>query len=292
MNPVRFVYLTDTHVGCDDTGYFLQPRHLGREEVLFQGLGRWLQENDVSFVIHGGDLTDHGAAAEIDRADALCAMLDVPVYLCLGNHDLAQADSMQLWREAPCGLLPGGQDCFAADAGAARVLVVSHHWHPTADYHWISNEAQTPRLDARQIATLQGLMRDAGKPVIAVTHAPLNAVPAEQCGGDEPFHAPHAPYLTSWQRLAAEHANLRLVLCGHNHAHSQHDHGSFVSCTTAAFGEGPTQIRLITVTQDQIEIKTIGLAEVLGLPVLSDADQAWCVGAATDHHFSIPLNPN
>jgi len=289
MNTLRFVYLTDTHIGCDTTGYRLQPRYLGQDVALFEGLAKWLKNHDVAFVVHGGDMTDHGRPREIERAGELCALLDVPVYLCLGNHDLAQRDSMRDWREVGGAFVPEGRDCFAVDAGPVRLVVVDHHWHSDCDHHWHVDQPQHPRLDARQQQMVRALIGEDSRPVIAVTHAPLNGVPAKQRCIDELFHPPHTPYLTTWQRIGADHANLRLALCGHNHAHSTHDHGPFVSCTTGAFGEMPAQLRLITVTPEAIEIATIGLAQTLGLPVDLDPANAWCVGDASDHNHVIPL---
>lgn len=287
----RFAYLTDTHIGCDETGYWLQPRYVDEQAALFEGLGWWLKENAVDFVVHGGDLVDHGSVDEIQRAREWCAMLGVPVYLCLGNHDLAQPDSFACWRKAD-ELLPAGRSCFAVQAEPATLLVVSHHWHSDVDFFWQPGREQGPRLDAAQQAELEAMLTAAPGPVIAVTHAPLNAVPCGQTGLDKPFHPPHAPYLDTWRALADRHPHLRLVLCGHNHAHSQHDHGSFVSCTTAAFSETPAQLRLVEITRDTLTVRTHALAPELGLShALEPAKSAkpWCVGPTQDHELNITL---
>lgn len=289
MSALRFAYLTDTHIGCDAGGYQLQPRYLGRETALFQGLGRWLKEKRVTFVVHGGDLTDHGLPHEMRRAGELCSLLGVPVYLCLGNHDLAQADSMRHWSEVSLPNVAIAHHCFAVDVGAARLIMTSHHWHSQVDHQWITDAPQTPRLDADQQEALRALLAESARPAIAVTHAPLNEVPAAQRGTPVPFHPPHEPYLDTWRRLGTEHRNLRLVLCGHNHAHSRHDHGTFVSCTTAAFGEAPAQLRLITVRPDAIQAQTVALAQELGWAVALEPQWSWCVGAPGDHAFSLPM---
>lgn len=278
----RFVYITDTHIGCDATGYHLQPRYLGRMAELFGALGGWLKDHGVDFIVHGGDLTDHGTAEEIGQARRLCAGLNVPVYLCLGNHDLAQRESIDHWT-AGGELLPAGRDVFHHDLGGARLVIVPHHWHDDCDWRWCVDQAQRPRMDAERISQLSRYIGGDDRPVIAVTHAPLNAV-HEHADAGGPFHPPHAPYLASWQSLAGSHANLRLVLAGHNHAHSRHDHGSFVSTTTAAFGEVPGQFRLITVTGRHIDIEThhMGGELSVGLPPIAAAQ--WCLGRADQYH--------
>jgi hypothetical protein len=287
MAALRFAFITDTHIGCDADGWHMQPRYLGRDDGMYDGLAQWLRDRDVAFVVHGGDVVDQGTQPQIDRACQLFSRLRVPVYACLGNHDLAQADSIDRWRACDV-LMPGGRDCYAVDAGAATIVLATHHWHPDHDYRWIHDGPQQPRVDARQRRAIGELMRDAARPVIAVTHAPLNDVPGSQRNDDEPYHPPHAPYLESWRSLAAEHANLKLVLAGHNHAHSDHDHGSLITTTTPAFNEPPAQVRLITITPRAIDVRTVSLAAAMGLPADLDPACAWTAGRE-GRNLSIPL---
>lgn len=290
MKTTRFVYLTDTHLGCDATGYYLQPRYLNQHRVLFEGLAQWIKQYDIDFLVHGGDLTDHGTDEEINHATELCSLLGAPVYLCLGNHDLAQPDSMQKWRNSAFWRADGRDGdvgCYAVDIGPATLIVANHHWHADIDDRWLHHEPQTPRFDAQQERAIRLRLQQANKPVIAVTHAPLNAVTIDRSGEIDTFHPPHPPYLTTWQRIATEHSQLRLVFCGHNHANSKHDHGSFVSCSTVAFTEVPAQLRLVTVSTQQIEVRTVALAEIFGLTKDLDADQSWCLGSSEDQHFSV-----
>lgn len=285
---MRFIYLTDTHLGCDETGYLVQPRYLGHERVMFGGLAQWIKQNDVAFVVHGGDLTDHGSAPEIEQSTSLCELLGVPVYLCLGNHDLAQPESMRLWRDS--ALWRGGDtDGYSIEAGGVTLVVTNHHWHTHVDHRWMSDVPQSPRLDDRQEHTLRMHLRQAKGPVIAVTHAPLNPVPIPRPGGDQSFHPPHGPYLSTWQRIAADHPNLRLIMCGHNHANSQQDHGSFISCTTASFAEVPAQLRLVEVNDSQIDVRTVALAEALCLSTTVHLENAWCAGVPESQVFSLNI---
>ncbi len=294
MTGVRFAYLTDTHIGCNETGYCLQARYLGHDARLFEGLSQWLHAQQVAFVVHGGDLTDHGTPLEIACASELCSMLNLPVYVSLGNHDLAQPESMQQWRTAGTTghgrFLPDGHDCFAVTAGEVLVVVVTHHWHPHVDHCWVSAEPQQPRLSREQVEWLDATLRRTTRPVIAVTHAPLNDVRGDIRHDEAAFHPPYAPYLATWRELAAEHANLRLVLCGHNHAHSNCDQGTFVSCTTAAFNEVAAQLRLVTITAQAVEVRTFSLAGALGLGGVLAQERAWSVGPSADHRLRLPLH--
>lgn len=273
---MKFLYITDTHIGCSHDGYHLQPRYVGCEEQLFAGLARWVAEHDIRFVVHGGDLTDHGTPEEIDRAVALCGGLGVPVYLCLGNHDLARADSIERWRSDAKTLLPEGETSFIVDAGPVALHVIAHHWHPDIGYRWQADRPQEPRLDGNRVDALEASLKRTNRPAIAVTHAPINAVPRRQCGRDEAFHPPYRPYAETWRRIIRANRNLRLVLTGHNHAFSES--GDTFSCTTPAFNEIPAQARVVTVRERTIEIETVSLAADLALPATPDPETAWCIG--------------
>jgi len=151
MDTRRFVFITDTHIGCDANGYHKQTRYLDRVEELFDGLKKWIEQHDVSFVIHGGDVTDHGTLEEIKTANSYFDLLDVPVYVALGNHDLMCLDSMTNWwthgKTSHGLLLPESQDCFTVDAGDAVVVVLSHHWHSQQEHYWNPDEGQMVRVD-------------------------------------------------------------------------------------------------------------------------------------------------
>lgn len=287
---IKFLYLTDTHWGFGENGYCIQPRYKADPETVMKRLARWIKAEGIDFVVHGGDIVDHGTPEEIDLAVSLCGELPVPVYLSLGNHDLMEPDSMDLWRSKATALLPEGRDCFHVDiADYASLYVVGHHWLPDRDFYWDKEGDLLPRLSADQIDALDSFMQECNRPVIAVTHAPLNEVPASQRGTDAPFHPPYLPYLETWNDLARRHPNLRLVLTGHNHAHSNHDHGGYVSCTTGAFSETPVQARLVTVSPQEIAVDTVSLAEPLGLPSELSPPNIWCVGPASEHRISLSL---
>lgn len=281
MSTTRFIYLTDTHIGGDAAGYQMQPRMTGRESKNFAELARWIRSNDISFVIHGGDLTDHGRPDEIEFADTLCSSLGIPVYLSLGNHDVEDPDAMPAWRRSSVWGNPT-DGCHLVDADGFRLVIVSHHWNPHTDYHWQADQPQEPRLDARQIQRVSAWVAESDRPVIAITHAPLND--AEHGVTGEPFHPPNEDYLATWRRIAsAADGKLKLVMAGHNHVHSQRDHGAFVSCTTSAFSEPPLQFRLVTVDETGIDVQT----HALGAPPAAEDTGAWCIGSETNRSFSI-----
>lgn len=288
---IRFLYLTDTHLGGTEAGYTLQPRCWDRVGLLFDGLSTWLRRHSVDFILHGGDVIDHGTACEIKMAVSCFSRLGVPTYLCLGNHDLAQRDSMDHWRSQHGGMLPDGADTFALEFGEFGLFVLGHHWYTTDPPHyWQEDKPQIPLLDDRQRCFLESFLATSDRPVIVATHSPLNAVPSVQTGMPQPFHSPDPEFVNIFRTLARKFDMMKLILCGHNHANSVYDHGGFVTMTTASFTETPFDVRTITVCDEAVEVETISLADLVSnLPVQYRAGYDWVMGGSAQRQLTISL---
>ena len=58
---------------------------------MLECLDKWIQSHPgIDFVLHGGDMVDLATVENIRAARDLFS-LSVPVYLCLGNHDMTDA---------------------------------------------------------------------------------------------------------------------------------------------------------------------------------------------------------
>ncbi|MCK7541227.1 MAG: metallophosphoesterase [Marinilabiliales bacterium] len=108
--PLRFAWLSDTHIGSD--------RGAGRP----QGLGRRHQRGSpgLSFVLVTGDVTDMGLYANFRAAKDILDGLDVPYHIIPGNHDTKWSESggsdfRRIW----------GDDRFAFESGGFRFIGVS-----------------------------------------------------------------------------------------------------------------------------------------------------------------------
>lgn len=57
----------------------------------------YLKKNPVDFLVSGGDNTENGSDAEYNYVNAQFKTLGVPIYWCLGNHDLF-GDGWKNWK--------------------------------------------------------------------------------------------------------------------------------------------------------------------------------------------------
>lgn len=99
-------FVTDSHAGADRTGFQQQPRHPDLALRIWQGIAQAARECGAALVLHGGDLPDTGAPAEIALVSAQLAALERPVAAVLGNHDMSRSDALDPWCALACDL-PG-----------------------------------------------------------------------------------------------------------------------------------------------------------------------------------------
>jgi outer membrane protein assembly factor BamB len=150
--PLRFAWLSDTHVGSDR----------GADNLL-ASVSDINAQAGLSFVLVTGDITEMGSYANFRRAKDILDGLRVPYHIIPGNHDTKWSDSggsdvARLW----------GADRFAFESGGFRFIGLSQgpilrmgdgHWAPQ-DVRW-----------------LEGLLAEPGgtaKPTIFVSHYPLD----------------------------------------------------------------------------------------------------------------------
>ena len=108
----RFIYLADTHIGAGSGGYIQQPRYVEHMPTLMANLCAWIEtDGGIDFVLHGGDMVDHVCEANVRLASELFA-LPVPVYLCLGNHDMDHPKAVDVWLDAAPEFFPTLQTHF------------------------------------------------------------------------------------------------------------------------------------------------------------------------------------
>lgn len=286
----RIAYITDTHIGCNENGFQQQPRYIAGFEVLAERLRQWLKRERIELLVHGGDVVDQGTQSQVKMGAQFLASLEVPCAVSLGNHDLSEHGSLALWKRFAPKEIGNVEETWRVSLEACDVFLLSHHWRAEHDFYWAAKEPQLPRIDTLQEEHLIASMQASGRPAILASHAPANAVPPEQTGLEKPYHEPNEQYLETLRRIAVACPNLRLILGGHNHAHSVFDHGAFISCTTSAFTEHPGQLRLLEITGDKISVDTIPLAAAAGLSEELIPEKKWALGGLAQRRYNVPLS--
>lgn len=77
----RFVHMTDTHIGH-------APGHMYTTQMVAE-----LLADDVSFLVHGGDVTETGAPSQYQLFLEMVAPVPVPIYYTPGNHESRWTDA-------------------------------------------------------------------------------------------------------------------------------------------------------------------------------------------------------
>ncbi|HOW85677.1 MAG TPA: PQQ-binding-like beta-propeller repeat protein [Candidatus Aminicenantes bacterium] len=150
--PLRFAWLSDTHVGSDRGADDLRASVADINTL-----------PGLSFVLITGDVTEMGSYANLRLAKDILDGLRLPYHIIPGNHDTKWSESggsdfARLW----------GADRFAFESGGFRFIGLSQgpvlrmgdgHWAPQ-DVRW-----------------LQGLLEDKGsavEPTVFLSHYPLD----------------------------------------------------------------------------------------------------------------------
>ena len=280
---MRFIYLADTHVGLESSGYHQQPNYPGRLPEILSALRDWMRgQPPVDFILHGGDMADAGTPANIERAAELFTF-PVPVALCLGNHDLKGEGALREWLARAPFLFPGGGPEFVRSDADAVLAVVPNHWDERP-YVW--EKTQTPRFAPGQIAAARAAWSRSPTAVhLLATHCPVFGLPPEQTGMDLPFHAPDEGFTRAAMELTPPAGSVRLVLSAHNHMNSCLRRNGSAFATASALIETPFEFKLIEITSGRIRLRTFGLRDRVGFVAEYDERRHYALGRTEDREW-------
>lgn len=184
--PIRFAFVTDTHVGAPETAAEDLQRTVNDINAL----------PDLDFVVVTGDITDFGTEQELTTAKRILDGLNKKWYVFPGNHDTK-------WSENGCNSFRKifGSERFSFDFGKYRFIGCGSG----------PNMRMSPGLVAREdvlwLRSEVEKLRNSDRPVIFMNHYPL----------DEG--------LANWYLLIDDlkKINIQATLCGHGHANQAMD---------------------------------------------------------------------
>ncbi len=284
----RFLFLADSHFGAAPMGYMQQKGYPERVPDLLRGLRDLIAEEQIDFVLHGGDMVDATTDENILRA-AECFDLPVPVYLCLGNHDLTEPDALQRWLKFAPAYFPGARPEFVVDTSDCRIHVAPNHWG-SEQYWW--NDSQAASFSNEQLSQLdRNLEQKSDKIHILLTHSGVWDLPGEQSGSGAPLHPPSPGFHESIADLASRHRQVRCVLGGHNHLNMRVESQGVQYVTVSAFAEVPFEVKLFEASSngDGLRMKTLSLADRMDFRASYDFNKTHVQGRAVDRAFSVSL---
>lgn len=181
----QFAWLTDVHIGYPTA-----------EEDLNRSVSDINSILEIDFIVVSGDITATGTLSELKLAKDILDKLNKPYYIIPGNHDTK-------WSESGCTdfLKLWGKDRFVFEFD--KFLFIGLHQGPLmrmADGHFAPE-------DLRWFDSIVEKLPDSNKPIIFVTHYPL----------DESI----ANWYEMLDRL--KNINTQVALFGHGHTNKVFD---------------------------------------------------------------------
>ncbi|KIL36542.1 hypothetical protein SD71_07235 [Cohnella kolymensis] len=250
---MRFLFLTDTHIGAGPADFHQQPAYPDRLEELLDEIKSLARAGHVDFVLHGGDMVHQCTPELISEAKRLFH-LPVPVYLSQGNHDLNRQDAVSLWLKLAPEFFPGQKPQYTIYDKIAALHVMPSQWEPGVPYYW--DTAQDPYLTEEQLSQLEAEIRlHPDKVHLLSVHNPVFGIPKEQTGYEETIHDVPDPFRQIVLGRMRAH-NMKCVLSGHNHANTLKQTYEGVFATGSSFVETPFDYKIVEVSGSSLRIST------------------------------------
>jgi 3',5'-cyclic AMP phosphodiesterase CpdA len=264
-------------------GYQQQQGYPEALRQIVAALNTWLSGvQDIAFVLHGGDMVDAATEDNVREADALLR-LAVPVYLCLGNHDLTSERSLELWLALAPRFFKAGAPEFSIETDDCMIHVAPNHWDKTP-YFW--RDVQEEHFREEQLGWLAAeLSRRPDAVHLLSTHSPAMGVPTEQTGHLQPCHGPAARFQACLLELAGRHRQLRCILGAHNHLNMSVQVGDVHCVTVSALAETPFEFKLFEITPAAVAMSTHSLFSRVDFKPHYEFDKAFVQGRKKDRSF-------
>ena len=253
---MRFIYLTDTHIGANPVGYHQQPAYPEKIAQLLDVLSNDISHESVDFVIHGGDMVDYCQPDVIQFANEQFT-LPVPTFLCLGNHDLDRKDALDVWMQHAPNLFVNASPNFKIIRDSFVIHVVPNQWEEGYEYYWNESGAQFPHFTNMQVKQLiKTIEKHPDKKHIIITHSPVFGMDKEQSGLDEVLHNVPAQFQQTFKNLVNTYPNIKMILSGHSHFNTIKQIEETLFVNVSSFVETPFNYKVIDITDEWINIET------------------------------------
>lgn len=282
----KFIFLTDTHIGAKkDTGFTQQKRYVENAAEIFRALDLWIKNDSaIDFVLHGGDIVDYVDELTIKTANEIFK-LSVPVYFCLGNHDLTSNNSPDLWIKYASDFFINNSPNFSIISRNLAIHIIPNQWGETP-YHW--NGSMSPHFLPEQAK----LIFDKEKELTSIytdeiihmlcTHNEVMGISAEQTGLDSDIHVPPKSFQNEVKDILKLNPKIKFVLSGHNHVNTIGNSDEVFYITTSSLVEVPFEFKLIKVENNAVNISTISLADSITFKFKYDYSRTFVQGREKD----------
>jgi 3',5'-cyclic AMP phosphodiesterase CpdA len=298
LDTLTFIHVTDVHA-CNLTGYhpfFVEKRqHFGNNIRTFPEFLKTIPDKyDADFVIVTGDNIDYYEAetakgdildTQVEQYSNLIDQSKIPVYLTLGNHDIAsyrinpgpEVGNNQLDAERARAAWMRNVHCFKEgtyysqvfEIGTVtfRLIFLDNSYYSTEE---IADGVLPYTIDQFQLRWLDAQLKASPSDVeVIFMHQPL---PYGKVADNNILTEP----ILTWSsknktfnlfRVLEKNSSTRLIFAGHKHINLINkyilpDGDNLTQVMTAAFGYSTTNWRVIKLTEDNVLISFPGKSEI------------------------------
>ena len=122
-----FAVFADTHLG-EDRPEWVNVKMDGPAIIELGESFKRLQKEGVAFAFIAGDMTDGGRLPQVEALKGAIQAGGLPVYGCIGNHEVFTAGSRTNLTALVPGLFPSGKTQYALDKPPLRFIVLDGTW--------------------------------------------------------------------------------------------------------------------------------------------------------------------
>jgi DNA repair exonuclease SbcCD nuclease subunit len=283
----KFIFISDTHLGANPMGYEQQKGYPDKINEIITTLSEYINKRqDIDFILHGGDMIDYTTKENIFAA-ADVFNLPVPVYLCLGNHDLTTSEALDQWLKYAPQFFKNGKPDYTIDTLDCSIHISPNQWEEKP-YYW--SVKQSPHLLKYQKEFLsKDLNNKTDIPHILLTHSPVFGLPPGQTGLLESYHNPEENFSNEIKSISQKYPNLKCILGGHSHVNTCVDYENKMFITASSFVETPFEFKLFEVGKNNINMSTIGLSNEIPFNSEYNYDKTFVQGRNIDRQFTLTI---
>ncbi len=283
----RFIFISDTHLGAAPMNFQEQNGYPECIQEITGALNQYIiEQNDIDFVLHGGDMIDFTNDENILKAREVFKF-SIPTYLCLGNHDLTTQNALERWITLAPQYFINNKPNYTLRHKDLVIHIAPNHWNEKP-YFW--SNSQNPHLSDDQISKLKDeLNTGTHLPHLLSTHSPIYGIPKEQSGIPIDYHTPCKTFTSEINALVDQHSNIKCVLSGHNHINTHTHHEGVEYISASSFVETPFEFKLFEATANSITMRTISLKDSLQFTHNYNEKKTYVQGRDVDRFFKMDL---
>jgi len=280
----KFVYITDTHYGGAKVQFFEQPSYPDKLPKLLSLLdARIRKDKDIQFVVHGGDMVNQCSEEVIQKLPEVF-QLSVPVYLCLGNHDLTHQDALKHWLRSASVFFPARTPYFSLPLDQCFLHIVPNQWGDTP-YYW--EEEQDSKFPPDQLEEVGKTVQQNPKCThIFCTHSNIIGVLPEQSGFDKPYNSPKGSFSQQVFTFVERYPQVRYVISGHTHVNTNVKINEIRYLTASSFVETPFEYKIFEVKDGKVSMSTENLVREINFLAEYDFNKTFVQGRLEDREFN------